>query len=117
MPDLRASLARRSELGLEDQPWQGDVWKLVVHVARHHPELEFRTILGSGNPQTLLWRKQSGVDMAQPSVDAVREVADLSYGDVFVGGLPELFRPCVESEAISTCLGVLGPLRLSRRKI
>lgn len=111
IPDQRASLARRRELGLDGRPWHGDVWKLVVCVARHLPELDFRTILGTDNPQTLLWRKHRGVDVTRPDVDAVREVAELSYGDVFADGVPDLFRPCSEHEALSACLTVVSPRR------
>lgn len=111
MPDQRASLTRRREMGLEGEPWHGDVWKLVVCVARYHPELDFRTIEGSGNPQTLLWRRRTGVEIAQPSPDVLREVAELAYGDVFAEGVPDLFRPCGEQEALSACLTAVGPRR------
>ena len=115
IPDQGASLARRRELGLEGGAWHGEVWKLVVCVARHYPELEFRTIVGSGNPQTLLWRKRPGVEVAPPSGDALQAVSDLAYGEVFADGLPESFRPCHEHKALSACLTAVGPMRPSSR--
>lgn len=54
IPDQAVSLQRRRELGMRGSPWHGDVWKVVVAIAVLHPELEFRTIMGSGNPQTLV---------------------------------------------------------------
>lgn len=113
MPDQRASLAKRSELGLEGLWWHGDVWKIVVCIARHHPELEFRTILGprSENPQTLLLGKHAGVEMAQIDEEDLREIAKLAYSDVFADGMPQLFRPCSGHEALSACLRAVAPRR------
>jgi hypothetical protein len=117
LPDQGASFARRRELGLPGLPWHGDVWKLVVSVARYHPELDFRTILGSGNPQTLLWKTHPHAEIAAPRPDAVEEIAALTYSEVFSGGLPRLFRPCDEHEALSACLTRLGPRRLTASSI
>jgi hypothetical protein len=85
LPDQGASFARRSELGLPGLPWHGDAWKLVVSVARYHPELDFRTILGSGNHQTLLWKTQPHAEIAAPRPDAVEQIAPLTYS-VALGG-------------------------------
>jgi hypothetical protein len=104
IPDRRISFALRAELGLEGQPWHGDVWKVVVYISKNHPELDFRTIIGSGNPQTLLWRRGPGVDLAPVTTGAMREVCTLSYADTFANGLPALFRPCCETEALAACL-------------
>jgi hypothetical protein len=115
IPDQAASLARRRALGLEERPWHGDVWKLVACLARHPRGLDFRTIVGSGNPQTLIWRTELEADggeaaIVQADVDAV---AGLSYADEFAAGLPPYFRPCAESEAMTALVNTVGPRRLS----
>jgi hypothetical protein len=110
IPDWAESMARRRELGLKGKQWHGDVWKLVLCMDRHMPDLDFRTIVGSGNPQTLVWLKQPAIEVAQPD-DAFADLAELSYGEVFADGVPSAFRPCSEDEAISACLDVVGPRR------
>lgn len=108
IPDLKTYWATRKELGLKENEWQGDVFKLVLYIDRRFPHLDFRTIVGSGNPQTLVWRTGPGVEVDEPD-DAFTEIAERSYGDVFANGVPESFRPCSEEEAISACLSVVGP--------
>lgn len=102
LPNLEESQRKRLELGLKGLPWHGDVWKVVIAVAKNHPELDYRTLIGSGNPQTLIWRKTNEVrpfvPSERPTIDA--DVAALSYSDVFVDGVPLSFRPSTESAAI-----------------
>jgi Methyltransferase domain len=102
MPDQDESLRRRGELGLAGLPWHGSVWKLVPHIAARHPELEYRTILGSGNPQTLVWRARTGSLASAPA--SVDDSLALSYSDILAGGVPDSFRPSAEAAAIRECL-------------
>jgi hypothetical protein len=116
IPDQAASVARRRELGLNGGlPWHGDVWKLVACLARHSDGLDFRTILGSGNPQTLVWRTQLDADGGEPAiVEAdLDAVAGLSYQEEFAAGLPQYFRPSDEHDAIAALLNTVGPRRVS----
>jgi hypothetical protein len=73
--------------------------------------LEHRTIVGSGNPQTLVWRRDGRADIGDPNGAAVADCASLSYGAVFADGLPAAFRPCAEDEAISDCVAGLKARR------
>jgi hypothetical protein len=107
-PDWQGLLARRAELGLESGLWYGDVWKLVVCIDRCYPELDFRTIVGSGNPQTLVWPKDRGAPVASAPLAALADIAALTYGSVFSGGVPTVFRPCAEGDGITACLAALA---------
>jgi methyltransferase family protein len=110
-PDRQASLALRAGLGAEMGLWHGDVWKLVVCIARHHPELAYRTVVGSENPQTLVWQKEPGAAIAEPSAAALSEIAALDYSAVFADGLPDSFRPCDEDTALAECLNDISAHR------
>lgn len=48
----------RREAGASKIGWHGDVYKVVYAIHDFFPMFDFRTIVGKGNPQTLLWREQ-----------------------------------------------------------
>src|ERR1017187_1558306 len=101
IPDLDATIAKRRETGSTRTFWMGDVWKLVFYLDRFVPELDFRTIVGSGNEQTLVWRRQRGEAIVeQPG----NELGELNYREAFAHGVPTQFRPCGEAEALQACL-------------
>jgi hypothetical protein len=54
LPDQDEARALRRETGSKEKAWMGDVWKLVVYIDQYLPQLDFRTIVGSGNVQTLV---------------------------------------------------------------
>jgi hypothetical protein len=109
LPDERVSRARRKELGLPGTPWHGDVWKLVVCLAQFHGELGLRTIVGSGNPQTLVWRTDRGATSRRVDHLIEGEVERLTYRETFESGIPDVFQPCSEDEAISAVLEFVQP--------
>lgn len=99
IPDQDASLATRRRRGMPGSPWHGDVFKMVVCLNEHHPELTYRTIVDGGNPQLLVWREE-GTDV-QPVSDAqLSTYGSLTYADVFARGIPDAFRPCSESAVL-----------------
>ena len=101
MPDVLASLARRRELGLPGWFWHGDVWKVVVCIARHHLDLSFRTIVGSGNPQTLVWRNSSD-QLVRVGASDLRAITELAYLDTFQDNtVPDTFHPDNEERALA----------------
>jgi len=108
LPDQEESYARRRAVGSDELAWMGDVWKLVVYIERFLPQVDFRTITGSGNVQTLVWRRQPGEVIAEPLGDEQATVAGLSYGDFFSDGVPVQFKPCSEPAALSACLAAAG---------
>jgi hypothetical protein len=110
MPDLEQSRALRPE----PAKWMGDVWKLVVYIDAALPQLDFRTIVGRGNVQTLVWHVNG--EKASPSLgtsDQAESIAQLDYSDYFRNGIPAQFRPCSEAEAIRACLRAVMAQRLS----
>jgi hypothetical protein len=44
--------------GNSDSSWHGDVFKVVLAIHDFHPTLDFRTVGGSGNAQTIVWRSK-----------------------------------------------------------
>ena len=107
IPDQSASTALRRELGLPGCFWHGDVWKVVTCVARHHRELSFRTIIGPGNPQTLVWRNGSD-PLVRAGDSDLRAIAELAYRDAFQGGVvPESFHADNEGTALAVLKATL----------
>jgi hypothetical protein len=104
LPELAAAIAQRRQSGSKNTSWMGDVWKLVMYIDRYLPQLDFRTIVGSGNEQTLVWRRQPGEAIVE---QLGNELGELSYREVFADGIPAEFRPCGEAEALATCLAAL----------
>jgi hypothetical protein len=111
--DQQESMARRRAVGSDSRNWMGDVWKLVVYVDRYLPQLDFRTIVGSGIDQTLVWRRQLGEVVSEPLGDEESTIAGLRYGEIFGDGIPLDFKPCSEDEAIRTCLAAVTLSRSS----
>jgi hypothetical protein len=105
IPDQDASYRARDAAGLEGRPWHGDVWRVVMLLDRHHPELEWRTIIDGGNPQTLVWRRVRGTKVTAASDDDVALAKLPDYSEVFAGGVPDYFRPTSESQALDECIG------------
>lgn len=104
LPELEESLSLQRDAAIEPLAWMGDVWKLVVLIDRYLPQLDFRTIVGGGNVQTLVWRRDHDQVIDGPSEAEMAEIETLSYDSVFTSGLPPSFRPSSERAAIVACL-------------
>ena len=107
IPDQDESYRARDEAGLEGRPWHGDVWRVVTLLDRHHRDLEWRTIVDRGNPQTLLWRRHPGGDVKAASTEEIARADDTSYADVFANGVPDYFHPASESQVLADCIQAL----------
>ena len=110
IPDQEESYRVRAAAGLEGRQWHGDVWRVVVLLERHHPELEWRTITDRGNPQTLVWRRHAGSKVSAANAEQVAAVMELAYVDVFASGTPATFQPVSEDEALAVCARALQTL-------
>jgi methyltransferase family protein len=104
IPDQDESYRARETAGFEGRPWHGDVWRVVMLLDRHHPELEWRTILDGGNPQTLVWRRRHGANVTAVSEEEIALAKLPAYVDVFADGVPEYFHVTSESRALSECV-------------
>jgi hypothetical protein len=107
IPDQAASYLARDAAGLEGRPWHGDVWRVVMLLDRHHPELEWRTIVDEGNPQTLVWRRRRGAIVAAVSYEEIALVMRTTYVEEFARGVPHYFHPTSESAALAECVSSL----------
>jgi hypothetical protein len=103
IPDQARSLRLRQEAGLAGRNWHGDVYKVVAAIHSYHLGLDYRTIVGSGNPQTLVWRgrRQEG---RPPPLDW-DSISRMSYFDLLDGR--ELLNEATEDDAIGTCVAAL----------
>ncbi len=104
IPDQAESYREREAAGLEGRPWHGDVWRVVTLLDRFHPELEWRTIIDDGNPQTLVWRRRRRAVVRAASDDDVERAKLTSYADAFRAGVPSYFHATTESLALSDCV-------------
>jgi len=106
IPDQEASYLARDAAGLEGRPWHGDVWRVVMLLDRHHPELEWRTIIDEGNPQTLVWRRRRAAVVAA-SHEEIALALQPTYVEEFARGVPDYFHPTSESAALAECISSL----------
>jgi Methyltransferase domain len=85
--------------------WHGDTFKVVFAVHDFHLALDYRTIVGSGNPQTLVWRSNAG--RRQPLLDSLEKISRLTYFDMV--NHSQVLRECDEETALRECLDAIGP--------
>jgi hypothetical protein len=103
LPDRARSVRLRGYESSDGVPWHGDVYKVVAMIDAFHQELDYRTIVGSGNPQTLMWRgRRDGNGSAALTID---EIARLSYFDLL--DRRELLLEASEDDALAACLTAL----------
>lgn len=77
----------------EASVWQGDVYRVVMLLDRHHrDQLGWATVTDGGKPQTVVWRCAPGVVRAVDD-HLVEATAAATYTDVFGHGVPEFFHP------------------------
>jgi hypothetical protein len=85
--------------------WHGDTFKVVFAVHDFHLALDYRTIVGSGNPQTLVWRSNSG--WRRPLLDSLEQITRLTYFDMVNNS--HVLRECDEETALRACLAAVAP--------
>jgi len=100
MRDQMDSQALRKKADISGSSWHGDVFKVILCLSDHHPELSVRTIVGSGNPQTLVWRKKLSTKIESVKEFQLDKYMSVKYQDVFLDGPPDCFFVCSEEDAI-----------------
>ena len=78
-PDQELAYKYRALHGSPGKAWHGDVYKLLFAIHDLFPNLSYRTVLGSGNPQTVVIRRPRP-DFA-PRFGGLEAIARLSYYD------------------------------------
>jgi hypothetical protein len=98
--DPAEAIAARAAAGGTSPEWQGDVFAVIKVLRDHHNEITVRTIVGSGNPQALLWK--AGAKTGRAVTDAeLANYRSVTYEDIFEHGVPSWFYPMTEAEAIA----------------
>jgi hypothetical protein len=100
MPDLKKSISEQVNRGVSEIRWQGDVFRVIPLLRDHHPELKFRTLVGAGNEQTVLWRvgaSHQSIAVDEPTLEDYGRVA---YEETFAHGVPNYFRPGSDEEVL-----------------
>jgi hypothetical protein len=106
---LDDSLRERARLGQNDDRWHGDVFRLLLVLRDHHPDLRLRTIIdGGANEQTVIWQGNSDFRASPISSDELSRYQRYSYDDVFVDGVPDFFRPGTEDEVLADVAATLA---------
>jgi len=100
MPDQDESYAERRRRGLASRSWSGDVFRMIPVLRDHHPELEVRTIIGSGSEQAVVWKESVAIESCSIDDELLAGYGSVSYHDVFSEGVPEWFKPGTEDEVI-----------------
>jgi Methyltransferase domain len=57
-PDQRLAYRYRERHGIPGKAWHGDVFKVVFAINDFFPNLSYRTVVGNGNPQAVVIRRQ-----------------------------------------------------------
>lgn len=52
---------RSQESSSQSKHWHGDVYKMIILLRLFHPLFQYATLTGSGNPQTVVWRKDGKI--------------------------------------------------------
>lgn len=86
--------------GKSGAAWHGDVFKIVFLIHDFFPFLDYRTITGSGNPQTLVWR--SGGITRKPLFDNVERISRLDWFALQTHA--DILQTTTEDEAIDLCV-------------
>lgn len=76
---------------------------MVFAIHDFHLGLDYRTIVGSGNPQTLVWR--SNANQRQPQLDSLEAISRMTYFDMVNQVL--MLRQSPEESTINKCLRAL----------
>jgi hypothetical protein len=102
--DQAVSLSARKEAGLSGSAWHGDVFKTIVTIHDFHQGFDYRTIVGSGNPQTLLWQSRSF--RRAPLFNSFEAISRLDYFNLLRN--QSLLRCAEEEVSIDECVSYLG---------
>lgn len=97
------ALRMRREAGGQSLDWHGDVFKIPFLIHDFFPVLDYRTITGADNPQTLVWRAPGAP--RQPVFNDLERISRLTWFDLQAHR--EVLRPAREDEAIELCVRAL----------
>lgn len=98
---------RRQEAHSQDRSWHGDVYKIVFLLNDFFLNMNYRTLIGSGNPQTLVWKSPNkAVSGHVARFGNLEGISRLDYFAMLEN--VALLRECSEMEAIELCVRELS---------
>jgi hypothetical protein len=103
MRSIEQSQAEHARLHSRAVRWYGDVFRVMLILQDHHPDLYFRTIVGksrSSNDQAIIWQRSSIPSVTPVSNDILVTYMNHTFEEVFQSGVPELFHPGSENEVM-----------------
>jgi hypothetical protein len=110
--DVYSSLANqprtrlfRQRAGVEGHGWHGDTFKVIFAIHDFMPSLCYRTLIGRGNIQTLIWRGKT--QPRKPIYDNLELISRLTYFDMI--DHEDAFFKTPEADAIAECLAAIRP--------
>lgn len=105
-PDWNEALRMKSEAGIEDGRWQGDVFKVLLVIRDLHPELNY-CVIGENtitdNPQAIVWQTDPVKrEYNMPDISELEKIYDsVTYSDIFINRtIPEYFNHSSEKVGI-----------------
>jgi hypothetical protein len=109
LPSEDEALRRRHATGRITWEWHGDVYKTLVAIERHHPELDFQVIEDfEGNSQAVVWWRLNKNEITPASDAQLLEIDKLDYSDVFQGNnVPAFFNTAGETHVLNHVTNVL----------
>jgi len=102
--DVNMAQKRRRQNGGTGNDWHGDVFKVLFALHDFHPGLNYRTIVGTGNPQALVWRSNLG--WRKPLFDSLEVISRVTYFDML--DHIDILRECSEEKAMELCFKELS---------
>ena len=100
LPDVEATMRFRHAAGISSPSWHGDVFKVIFYLHDFWPSLNYRTLTGSGNTQTLVWR--SGSEPRTLRLNNLEQISRLTYFDLLDN--LDILRECPEDEGLALCV-------------
>ncbi len=97
--DLDEAMRLQRVAGVDRPLWHGDVYRAVCVLLDHHPDLCVRTIVGSGNPQALIWSAHPDVAPTAVTPEQLSAYGTVVVRKLFADGVPAEFAPG-EEEAV-----------------
>lgn len=105
-PVQAKAIQYRKQAGLLGGAWHGDVFKAVFALHDFHLALNYRTLIGSGNPQTLVWRSNNG--WRKPIFNSLEAISRLTYFDLIER--IDILKRSSEQDALNLCIKELSTL-------
>jgi hypothetical protein len=84
LDDIAECHTQRKLASSTRETWSGDVYKSILAIAAHHPEIEIRTIITPQHPQTILtWKSRNATILSPLSDSELLKFKSKSHAEIF----------------------------------